>query len=166
MRKQSVASVACAAALVVACGSEPKKEPTAATAAPSEPAPPASAAASAAPASSAAAPEAAKPDKQAECKGLADEATLALDTKRIEFDKGCKKDSDCLVVKGRACAFHCPNGAIPKADEKAWNDAVAKAKDGSCKKWTDNDCAKLRTTPEPTCEDKKAWCEKGRCALK
>jgi len=153
------------AAVAVACGSEPKKEPTAATAtAPIEapPAPPATAEADAA----GAAPDAGAPDKQAECDALVDEANSALDAERIAVDKLCKKDADCMPIKGRACGFNCTTGAIPKSEEKEWNETVTKVKDTQCKKWDESECAKLKTKPAPTCQERKVWCDKGHCALK
>lgn len=163
--------VGSAAAVVVACGSEPKKEPTAATATPpASETPPAVAT----PEAGAAAPTAAadagggsgKSDKQAECDGLIDDANSTLDAQRIAVDKVCKKDADCVAIKGRACGFNCANGAIPKAEEKDWNAAVQKVKDGQCKKWNDNECSKLKTKPPPTCQERKVWCDKGHCSLK
>jgi hypothetical protein len=154
--------------VVMACGSEPKPEPAAATATASAEPPPAPAASSAAPAASAsAAPETPAVDpKIAECDKLRDDANQTLDAKRIEVDKDCKKDADCVPIKGRACGFDCVNAAIPKSLEKEWNTAVTKVKDGQCKKWDSNECSKSKTRPQPTCQDKKVACDKGRCILK
>jgi hypothetical protein len=163
-------AVTSAAAVVVACGSEPKKEPATATApateasSPTTPAPEArAAAASPAPADTA---PAAKPDRQAECDAFVDDANSALDAERIAVDKLCKKDADCMPIKGRACGFVCTTGAIPKSEEKEWNETLQKVRDGQCKAWNDNECAKLKTKPPPTCQDRKVWCDKGHCALK
>ncbi|MBX3220734.1 MAG: hypothetical protein KF795_09460 [Labilithrix sp.] len=159
----AVLVVVSAAATVVACGSEPKKEPTVATATP-----PAEVAPEAVPDAGAESTEAGagKPDKQTECDTLLDEANAELDAERIAVDKLCKKDADCTPIKGRACGFVCATGAIPKAEEKEWNDTVQKVKDGQCKKWSEQDCASLRTKPPPTCQERKVWCDKGHCALK
>jgi hypothetical protein len=155
------------AAVIAACGSEPKKEPTAATASVPEVPPPATPEAGAAgPATGAVDAGAPATDKQAECDGLIDDANSALDAERIAVDKLCKKDADCVPIKGRACGFNCVTGAIPKAEEKEWNETLSKVKDGQCKKWNDNDCAKLKTKPVPTCQERKVWCDKGHCAVK
>lgn len=165
-----VLGVAVGAVVAVACGAEPKKEPTASTATASASAPPPAAAmpeagtTAAAPAADAG--SAGKPDKQAECDALLDDANSTLDAERIAVDKECKKDADCMPIKGRACGFVCVTGAIPKVEEKDWNEALTKVKEGSCKKWADNECAKLRTKPAPTCQDRKLWCDKGHCSLK
>ena len=163
----AVLVVMSAAATVVACGSEPKKEPSApiATApAPVEPAPVVAPEAGAV--SEADAGGAAKPDKQAECDALVDDANSSLDAERIAVDKQCKKDADCMPIKGRACGFACTTGAIPKSEEKEWNETLQKVKDGQCKKWNENECASLKTKAPPTCQDRKVWCDKGHCALK
>ncbi len=151
-------------ALVVACGSEPKKETATATAPSAEPA--SADAGGAAETVAAADAGGGKSDKQTECDALLDDANASLDAKRIEVKMACKKDDDCVAIKGRACHFSCANGAIPKTEEKAWTAAVQKAKDGQCKKWDEKECSKLRTKPTPTCQDRKVWCEKGQCALK
>jgi hypothetical protein len=151
---------------LAACGSDPKPEPTAATATASSEPPPAPAASSAAPAASAA-PEPPKVDpKIAECDTLRDQANEQLDAERIAVDKDCKKDADCVAIKGRACGFDCVNGAIPKALEKDWNARVSKVKDGQCKKWDSNECAKLKTKTQPECKDRKVVCEAKHCVLK
>jgi hypothetical protein len=156
-------------AFLIACGSEPKKEPTASTATASVSAtPPPLPAASDAKPNVASAPDAGggKSDKQTECAALVDDANSSLDAERIAVDKVCKKDVDCMPIKGRACGFNCVTGAIPKVEEKEWNETLTKVKDGPCKKWDANECAKLRTKPPPTCQDRKVWCDKGHCALK
>jgi hypothetical protein len=165
-----ISSMILGSLVLAACGSGAKKEPKAAPP-PADsvdvaPVPPSSAASSAPSASASAAPEPPKTDtKQADCDSLAADASSSLDAKRIEFaEKSCKKDADCIAVKAHACSFACANGAVPKAQEKAWNDAVSKVKDGQCKKWTDNACDKLKSPP--TCQDKKATCDKGHCAVK
>jgi hypothetical protein len=165
---RAVLAVAATAVAIMACGSEPKMEPTASTATASVAPPPVPAVpeAGAPGAASTADAGAAKPDKAAECDALVDEANQTLDAERIAVDKACKKDSDCMPVKARACAFNCANAAIPKSEEKDWTEAMTKVKDGACKKWTDNECAKLKTKPQPACQDKKVWCDKGHCALK
>lgn len=153
-------------AVVIACGSEPKPEPVAPTVTPPTTETAAAAPDAAAPAPAAAADAGAKPDKQAECDALLDDANSSLDAERIAVDKLCKKDADCMPIKGRACGFACVTAAIPKAEEKEWNETLEKVKGGQCKKWNDNECAKLRTKPAPTCQDRKVWCDKGHCALK
>lgn len=163
--------VASGVAVVVACGSEPKRDPaTSPTASVTgSVGPMTSASSSSAPASSAAsggADAGGKPDKQAECDALLDDANSTLDAERIAVDKLCKKDADCMPIKGRACGFVCVTGAIPKIEEKDWNESLTKVKDGACKKWEANECAKLKTKPPPTCTERKVWCDKGHCALK
>jgi hypothetical protein len=151
--------------IVLACGSDPKPDPaTAAASAAPAPAMPEAAAPTMASAAPSAAP--AVDPKIAECDKLRDDANESLDAKRIEVDKDCKKDADCVGIKGRACGFDCVNGAIPKSLEKGWNDTVAKTKDGQCKKWEANECSKLKTHAPPTCKDQKVACDKGRCLLK
>lgn len=156
------------AVVIVACGAEPKKEPSAAGAVASGP--PARAEAPEARADAATsspdAGSAGKPDKQAECDAWLDDANGTLDAERIAVDKPCKKDTDCMPIKGRACGFVCVTGAIPKAEEKDWSEALTKVKEGPCKRWADNECAKLKTKPTPVCQDRKLWCDKGHCALK
>lgn len=155
-------------AFLIACGAEPKKEPSATgTVVPPPPVlPPPASEARALPSPPAPDAGGGKSDKQAECDALLDEANSSLDAERIAVDKLCKKDVDCMPVKGRACGFACVTGAIPKAEEKEWSDTLTKVKDGQCKKWDANDCAKLRTKSPPTCQDRKVWCDKGHCALK
>lgn len=151
--------------VMVACGSDPKPEPTAATATATTEPPPAPSDAPAASAS--AAPEEPKVDpKIAECDQLRDEANQSLDAERIAVDKDCKKDADCVGIKGRACGFDCVNGAIPKSLEKDWNARLQKVKDGQCKKWDDNECSKLKTKAQPECKDRKIVCENKHCVLK
>lgn len=151
--------------LAGACGGTPKPD----TDAPKPPSTPAvavpdAAVPSAAPSSSASA--AGGKMTAADCDALATEANETLDAERIKVDKQCKKNEDCMAIKGRACTFNCENGAIPKAEEKDWTGALSKVKDGQCKKWTDNECSKLNTRPPPTCTAKKPVCEAGHCALK
>jgi hypothetical protein len=161
--------IASTAVAVVACGSDPKPEPIAPTATPEVTPPPSVPEAGAATPASVSAADAGgsgKSDKQTECDALVDDANSALDAERIAVDKACKKDADCMPVKGRACGFVCTTGAIPKVEEKEWNETLKKVQDGQCKKWNDNECAKLKTKPPPTCQDRKVWCDKGHCALK
>ncbi len=146
-------------------------EPTAPTAtspveAPPVPPAPTSTGEATATAPTAAAQDAGAPDKQTECDALVDDANSSLDAERIAVDKQCKKDADCMPIKGRACGFNCTTGAIPKSEEKEWNETLTKVKDNQCKKWNDSECAKLKTKPAPTCQDRKVWCDKGHCALK
>jgi hypothetical protein len=163
---RAAAMLAFAAMLVAACGSEPKKDPTAATATAMPVPPPSDSVASAVKDAPADAGVAAKPDKQSECDALLDDANSTLDAERIAVDKLCKKDADCMPIKGRACNFNCVNASIPKIEEKDWNESLTKVKDGPCKKWAENECSKLKTKPPPTCQEKKSWCDKGHCALK
>lgn len=156
-------------AFLIACGSEPKKDPATGTAgtattAPESPEVKASATSSADVAPTSA--DAGKPDKRAECDALVDDANQALDAERIAVDKACKKDADCMPIKGRACAFDCSTGAIPKAEEKDWTETLTKVKGEQCKKWGEGGCASLRAKPMPTCGDRNVWCDKGHCALK
>ena len=161
-------------AAVFACGSTPKSEPGAATAMPSATAPSVPASASAMPASTA---DAASPttaadagggDKAAQCDALVAEANTELDAERIKVDKACKKDADCMPIKGRACGFVCTTGAIPKAEEKEWTAELTRMKDGPCKKWEEMECSKVSPPRKPTCanDSKKPACEKGLCILK
>jgi hypothetical protein len=164
-----VSSLILGSLVLAACGSRPKKEPKAAppTADSFDVAPIPPASANAPPPASAAAEPPKTDTKQADCDALVEDASSSLDAKRIEFaEKACKKDADCITVKAHACSFVCVNGSVPKSQEKSWNDAVSKVKDGQCKKWTDNACDKLSTKPPPTCQDVKATCDKGKCALK
>lgn len=159
-------------ALAAACGGVPKPDlpnvtPPVSTdsASSASAAPPASA--SAAPASSASS----APAKMtaADCDKLVDEANVELDAERIKVDKACKKDADCIGIRGRACTFTCQNGAIPKAEQADWDKEVASVKDNQCKKWSDNECAKISPPKKPpTCADdaKKPACNKGKCILK
>lgn len=149
---------------LAACGGDAKKEPTAPAPLPST-APP-EVVDAAAPVSAATPDAGATKDPQAECTALLDDANSTLDAERIAVDKLCKKDADCMPIKGHACGFLCVTGAIPKSEEKDWTEALTKVKEGACKKWEANDCAKLRTKPPPTCRDRKLWCDKGHCALK
>jgi hypothetical protein len=155
---------------IAACGSDPKPDPTAptgtTTASATPPPPMADMDAGSAASSTAPPADAGKSDKQAECDALIDDANSTLDAERIAVDKLCKKDTDCMPIKGRACGFVCVNAAIPKIEEKDWNESLTKVKEGACKKWTENECAKLKTKPPPTCQDRKVWCDKGHCALK
>ena len=157
----------------VACGG-PKTTDTPPAGSASAPAASASAATSASAAASASAPAAAAasapasaaPMSSAACDQLVADAQLALDSKRIGTDEACKKDSDCVVVLGRACGFHCKSGVVPKAKEAAWNDLVSKVKDAECKKWNDAECPKNYPKPPPKCTDRVAVCQAGRCNVK
>jgi hypothetical protein len=155
-------------ALLAACGSDAKKEPASPPPTASESGPSPAATPSATAAATPAVPDAGsgKSDKQTECDELLNDANSTLDAERIAVDKLCKKDADCMPIKGRACNFVCVTGAIPKVEDKDWNDALTKVKDGPCKKWEANECSKLRTKPPPTCQDRKVWCDKGHCSLK
>jgi hypothetical protein len=155
--------------VVAACGGEPQKEPTAATATASATPPPPATAETSPPKEPTAAVDAGagpKQGKEGECDALQDDANSTLDAARISVDKVCKKDADCMPIKGRACSFNCANGAIPKGEQKEWDTAMAKVKDGACKKWTDNQCDKLKTRPAPKCDDKKVASDKAHCPLK
>jgi len=163
----------------VACGSAPKPDlgattPSVPSAASAEP-PSTAGAASAVPAASSAAPaataSAAAPAKMtaADCDKLVDDANVELDAERIKVDKVCKKDADCMVINGRACGFVCPTGAIPKGEEPEWSREVKSVKENMCKKWTENDCAKISPAKPPAkCpeEGKKPACKAGKCILK
>jgi hypothetical protein len=154
------------AVLAGACGggSEPAV-PTTPTPALTE-APPAAGAAEAGAPTAAADTADAAPSKEARCDALRNEAQSTLDAERIAVDKLCKKDSDCMPIKGSACNFECVNGAIPKSEEKDWNESLKKVKEGACKQWADNNCASVDTSHPPKCVEKKVWCDKGHCALK
>jgi hypothetical protein len=180
MRKNVIATAgvtALAASVIFACGSNPKPDTNTATATPTASAPgSASAATPATPMSmgdaggstTASAGEAdAGMTKDQQCDALQTDAQSELDAERIKADKECKKDADCMPIKGRACQFICTNGSIPKAEQKTWEKAMSQAKDGACKKWADLGCKKPDAKP-PTCSDdkKKPSCDKGHCTLK
>lgn len=105
----------------------------------------------------------------ADCDKLVEEANVELDAERIKVDKVCKKDADCIGIRGRACTFTCQNGSIPKAEQAEWDKEVANVKDHQCKKWSENECSKISPPKNPpTCADdaKKPSCNKGKCILK
>lgn len=158
-------------ALSVACGGPKPSDgppPAASSASPASSASASAAtSASAAASASASAPAAsAAPMSSAACDALVAEAQLTLDSKRIGTDESCKKDSDCIVVLGRACGFHCKSGVVPKTKEAAWSELVSKVKDNECKKWNDAECPKNYPKPPPKCTDKVAVCQAGRCNVK
>lgn len=168
-------AVSCAAIFVAfACGGVPKPDLPNVTPPigsdlpkPDTSATPPATSASAAPASSA--PAAPAKMTAADCDKLVEEANVELDAERIKVDKACKKDADCIGIKGRACTFTCQNGAIPKAEQGDWDKEVASVKDNQCKKWSENDCSKISPPKKPpTCADdaKKPSCNKGKCILK
>ena len=162
--------------VVAACGGSPKPEPGTGTSTPTAtpPSPDAAAATPVSTGDATASADAGAGDggsgggKAAECTALRDEAQSEMDAERIKVDKICKKDADCMVIKGRACAFNCTSGAIPKAEEKDWTSELEKVKSGPCKKWTDMDCEKIAPPRAQTCtqEGKKASCQAGHCTLK
>lgn len=164
-----LASVGIAA--VVACGSSPKAEPVTPPSPPEMPETPAAApdagGETAAAAADAGAADAAG-DKAAQCSALVNDANSELDAERIKVDTVCKKDSDCMPIKGHACGFVCTTGAIPKGEEKEWTTELTNVKNGPCKKWEEMDCAKVTPPRTPTCsqDGKKPACDKGRCILK
>lgn len=157
--------------VAVACGGVPTPEVPNVTppissdsAKPLDTAPPSSGAASAS-----AAPAAPAKMTAADCDKLVEEANVELDAERIKVDKVCKKDADCIGIRGRACTFTCQNGAIPKAEQGDWDKEVASVKDHQCKKWSENECSKISPPKNPpTCADdaKKPSCNKGKCILK
>ncbi len=154
------------AVLAGACGgAEPAKDPAVPTAtAPTEP-PPAEPAGAGAPTAAADTADAG-PSKEEQCTALRNEAQSALDAERIAVDKLCKKDSDCMPIKSRACNFECVTAAIPKSEEKEWNETLKKVQEGACKQWADNDCASVVKREPPKCVERKVWCDNGHCALK
>lgn len=161
----SLAILGAAAALVpaLACGSSPKPEPTSPTAT-AEPAP-APTEEKAADADAAAAAPAKM--SAADCDALVAEAQAEMDAEHIKVDKPCKKDADCVGVKGHACDFTCVDGAIPKGELAEWDKELARMKDGTCKKWADNECATISAKAAPTCQEgKKPACQAGHCVLK
>lgn len=121
------------------------------------------------PASASSAPAAPAKMTAADCDKLVEEANVELDAERIKVDKACKKDADCIGIRGRACTFTCQNGAIPKAEQGDWDKEIANVKDHQCKKWSENECSKISPPKNPpTCADdaKKPSCNKGKCILK
>lgn len=105
--------------------------------------------------------------KDQQCDALQADAQSEMDAERIKVDKACKKDADCMPIKGRACQFICTNGSIPKAEEKEWQRELTAVNDGPCKKWNDMGCKKPDAKP-PTCSDdkKKPACDRGHCVLR
>ena len=157
------------AAALFACGSSQKPEPVTYTPAPVETAPEPRAAEPVTPevaVDAGATPTAA--DKSAACTTHLHDAQAEMDAELIKVDTTCKKDADCMTVKGHACDFTCTTAAIPKAEQKEWDREMTALGTGACKAWTDGDCAKLTDTKAPTCADegKKASCQKGHCVLK
>ena len=107
------------------------------------------------------------PTKDQQCDTLRNDAQSEMDAEIIKVDKACKKDADCMPIKGRACGFACTSGAIPKGEQAEWDKEMASVKGGPCKKWEEMGCKKADAKP-PTCDkDKmKAACDKGHCILK
>ena len=107
------------------------------------------------------------PTKEQQCETLQSDAQAEMDAERIKVDKACKKDADCMPIKGRACQFICTNGSIPKAEQADWDKEMTSVKAGPCKKWDELGCKKPDAKP-PTCSDdkKKPACDKGHCILK
>ena len=177
MRKSNVVAFvlsSVAVGLVLACGSSPKPDvstPPTPSATPSAmpSAMPASTsdAGGGATASADAGSADAGPSKDEQCTALQNDAQSEMDAERIKVDKQCKKDADCMPIKGRACQFICTNGSIPKAEQADWDKEMAAVKAGQCKKWEEMGCKKPDAKP-PTCSDdkKKPFCDKGHCTLK
>jgi hypothetical protein len=146
---------------VIACGGTPTPEPAIGTT--SEPPP------------SAPAPAEAKPEtpsepaqmSAADCDTLLHDAQAAMDAEHIKVDKPCKKDADCVGVKGHACDFACVDGAIPKGEQAEWDSELAKVMDGACKTWEASGCPSTSPAPAPTCkDDKKVVCVNAHCVMK
>jgi hypothetical protein len=178
MRKSNVVAFvlsSLAVGLVLACGSDPKPDTNVPTTPSATPTTTASATADVPDASgsgAAATPDggggaAAAPTKEQQCEALQSDAQSEMDAERIKVDKACKKDADCMPIKGRACQFICTNGSIPKSEEKEWTRELAAVNEGPCKKWNEMGCKKADAKP-PTCSDdkKKPACDKGHCILK
>ena len=177
MRKSNVVAFvlsSLAVGLILACGSSPKPDTSTPTpsATPTTPstsktdAPDASGATASTPdAGGGAAPAA--PTKEEQCDAILHDATAELDAEHIKVDTACKKDADCMTVKGHACEFTCVDGAIPKAEQKEWDREMAQVKAGPCKKWADLGCKKADAKPATCTEDKKKpACDKGHCVLR
>lgn len=172
-----------AVGVIFACGSSPKPDPGTATTPSATPSSMPSATPSAMPASTGDGGGAtasgdggggggggaadAGMTKEQQCEALQSDAQSEMDAERIKVDTACKKDADCMPIKGRACQFICTNGSIPKAEQKEWDREMASVKDGPCKKWAELGCKKPDAKP-PTCSDekKKPTCTAGHCSLK
>lgn len=177
MRKSNVAAFilsSLAIGLILACGSSPKPDTKTATTPSATP----STSASGTPASTSdggggasAAGDAGTADagmtKEQHCDELLHDAQAELDAEHIKVDTVCKKDADCMIVKGHPCEFACTDGAIPKAEQKEWDREMAQVKAAQCKKWSDLGCKKPDAKP-PTCTDdkKKPTCDRGHCVLR
>lgn len=175
MRKSNVVAFvlsSLAIGLVVACGSSPKPDTNTATTPSATPPttdmpnPAGAVTASTADAGGGATADAGM-TKDQQCDALLHDAQAEMDAEHIKVDTPCKKDADCVAVKGHACDFACVDGAIPKGEQKEWDREIASLKTGLCKKWEDDGCKKADAKP-PTCSDdkKKPACDKGHCILK
>ena len=182
MRKSNVVAFvlsSLALGVVLACGSDPKPDPNVAmpSATPTTPAtgdlaPDAAGgssggATSTGDAGGGAATADAGMSKDQQCEALVHDAHAEMDAEHIKVDTPCKKDTDCMLVKGSACDFTCVDGAIPKAEQKEWDREIKSVTEGLCKKWLDTGCKKPDAKP-PVCtnDKKKAACDKGHCVLR
>lgn len=178
MRKSNVVAFvlsSLAVGVIVACGSSPKPDTktattpsaTPTTTATAETATDASTGSAAATADAGGGTADAGQTKEQQCEEILHDAQAELDAEHIKVDAPCKKDADCMLVKGHACEFVCVDGAIPKAEQKEWDREITHVKAAQCKKWSDMGCKKADAKP-PTCteEKKKAACDKGHCVLK
>jgi hypothetical protein len=160
-----------AVGLILACGSTPKPDTNTATTPSATPATPDMADASSGGTAETGdggggAPDAG-PTKEQQCEAIVHDAQAELDAEHIKVDTACKKDADCILVKGHPCDFVCTDGAIPKAEKKEWDREMAQVKAGPCQKYADMGCKAADAKP-PTCTDekKKAACDKGHCVLR
>jgi hypothetical protein len=181
MRKSNVVAFvlsSVAVGLVVACGSSPKPDTntattpsatptTTATSTPDMAGDASTGGATSTTGDAGGGGTAAAPTKEQQCETLQSDAQAEMDAERIKVDKTCKKDADCMPIKGRACQFICTNGSIPKSEQAEWDREMKAVNDGPCKKWNELGCKKADAKP-PTCSDdkKKPACDKGHCILK
>src|SRR5687767_403718 len=117
MRKSNVVAFvlsSLAVGLILACGSDPKPNvPTTPSATPTTtasatPLPDATGTtASTGDAGGGGGGADAGPTKEQQCETLQSDAQAEMDAERIKVDKTCKKDADCMPIKGRACQFIC-----------------------------------------------------------
>jgi hypothetical protein len=149
---------------IIACGGTPRSEPAIGTTDEAPAGEPVAAAPAEAPPA-----EAGEPTKMsaADCDTLLHDAQAAMDAEHIKVDKPCKKDADCVGVKGHACDFACVDGAIPKGEQAEWDSELTKVMEGPCKTWEASGCPSTSPAPAPMCkDDKKVVCVNAHCVMK